>query len=33
MILHALVDFYDRLLDDPQQKVATFGFAREKISF
>ena len=31
--LQALVDYYDRLERDPEQDVAPFGFAREKISF
>lgn len=33
MILNALVDYYDRLADDPEQDVALLGFAREKISY
>lgn len=33
MILHALTDYYDRLEKDPEQDVASFGFARAKISY
>ena len=33
MILNALVDYYDRLVDDPEQNVAPLRFSREKISY
>lgn len=33
MILHKLVEYYDRLADDPEQDIAPFGFSRQKISF
>ena len=29
--LAALIDYYQRLEDDPDQSVAEFGFSREKI--
>ena len=34
MILNALVDYYERLANDPEQKgVARFGFSEQKVSF
>lgn len=33
MILHKLVEYYDRLASDPESDIAPFGFSRQKISF
>ncbi len=32
-VLPALIDYYRRLEDDPNQKIAEFGFSREKIHY
>lgn len=33
MILQKLVEYYDRLADDPNTNIASFGFSRQKVSF
>ena len=33
MILHALNDYYERLLADPESEVADYGYSRQQVSF
>ena len=33
MIIPALIDYYDRLQEDPDSDIAPFGFSRQLVSF